>query len=163
MSRGALIVALALTSACRSGVTPARLEGALASTFANLVESQETLMELPRVAASDLRASASCEKPQGHAGGEWRCTVTWFVPRRRVLVHDTYELTVAADGCYTAAADPSEAHVGGPRVTTPGGKSMTNLLYAFEGCFDTSWPERDRSDPRTSDPAFPTPLRIALP
>jgi hypothetical protein len=42
------------------------------------------------------------------------------------------------DGCYTATADGAEAHVGGPTLKTLRGATVRNLLYAFDGCFDTT-------------------------
>ena len=38
----------------------------------------------------------------------------------------------------TATIEGSEAGLGGPTVTTQDGKTVRNLLYAFDGCFDTT-------------------------
>lgn len=131
------------TLGCQSGgVTGARLEQAVAPTFANLVATQESILNLPPVSATSLRSTASCQKTAApgdtRGGGSWRCTLTWFAPGHREPLRDTYDLSVANDGCYTATADGAEAHIGGPTLTTKSGIVVTNLLYTFDGCFDTT-------------------------
>ena len=44
--------------------------------------------------------------------------------------------SVNTDGCYSATV--SGESLGGPTLRTPDGRSVRNLLYAFEGCFDTT-------------------------
>jgi hypothetical protein len=126
-------------------VTSARVEAAVAPTFANLVHLQLELLSLPTPPASSLRVKATCHKVGVGVGtsgaGDWTCNLLWFGAEsrggaRRTL-EDRYELTVGTDGCYTATAD-AEAHVGGATLTTSGGATVTNLLYAFDGCFDTT-------------------------
>jgi hypothetical protein len=124
-----------------SPITAARIERAFAPTFANLVHVQLSRVGLPSVAASDIKVKASCRKlvpESGPAGaGEWVCTLVWHGPNRETL-RDTYDLSVATDGCYTATIESTEANLGGPTITGPDGTSMRNLLYTFEGCFDTT-------------------------
>ncbi len=139
--RTTLVGLVVLLAGCHpGGVTPRRLEQAIAPTFANLVEVQESRMGLAPVRASALRASATCHKVGAAAdaggGGSWKCTVVWFAPGHKEPLFDVYDLGVTTDGCFTATADGAEAHVGGPKVSTPGGTSVTNLLYVFDGCFD---------------------------
>ena len=45
-------------------------------------------------------------------------------------------LLVATDGCYTATIEGS--NLGGPTLKTSDGRDVRNLLFTFEGCFDTS-------------------------
>jgi hypothetical protein len=52
-------------------------------------------------------------------------------------LRDAYDLFVGTDGCYTATVDVTEGHLGGPTVKSSDGRDVRNLLYAFEGCFDT--------------------------
>ena len=137
-----LIAVILLAGGCGSkGVTAKRLERAVAPTFANLIHVQEAILGGPPVDAAALRSSASCQKvgpaADTEGGGSWRCTITWFIPGRAAPVRDTYDLSVTMDGCYTATADGAEAHVGGPTLKTLGGTTVTNLVYAFDGCFDT--------------------------
>jgi hypothetical protein len=61
--------------------------------------------------------------------------VVWQGPDRRRL-RDTYELFVTTDGCYMATA--SVEALGGPVLRAENGREVRNLLYAFEGCFDTT-------------------------
>ena len=134
-------VALAVYGCGPSPITSARIERAVAPTFANLVHLQLSRIGLPGLAASDIKVAASCRKlvpetdPAG--AGEWVCTLAWHGPNGETL-RDTYDLAVATDGCYTATVEGAEANLGGPTITAPDGHSMKNLLYAFDGCFDTT-------------------------
>ncbi len=143
LARFVLVPSLLLLGGCApSGVTAKRLESAVASTFANLIHVQEPILGGAPVEASALRSSASCKKvglaADREGGGTWRCKITWYIPGRLAPVLDTYDLSVANNGCYTATADGTEAHVGGATLKTRSGTTVTNLLYAFDGCFDTT-------------------------
>lgn len=120
-----------------SPITAARIEKAMASTFANLVETQVSWIGLSRLTADEVAASAHCLKlPTGGVGaGEWECTIIWVGPHGQ-SVRDAYDLFVAADGCYTASL--SGESLGGPMLRTTDGRNVRNLLYAFDGCFDTT-------------------------
>jgi hypothetical protein len=61
-------------------------------------------------------------------------SLPWQGPDRQTL-RDTFDLFVTTDGCYTATA--AAETLGGPTLKTTTGSSVRNLLYAFEGCFDT--------------------------
>jgi ABC-2 type transport system permease protein len=127
------------------GVTAGRLEDAFAPTFANLVHLQRSILKLPEIDRAVLRAAAQCQKVgatgrDARGAGDWTCTVLWSSPGQRIPLRDAYDLSVASDGCYTATADGSEAHIGGPTLTARDGATITNLLYTFEGCFDTTGP-----------------------
>ncbi len=140
MMRAAVAVACAtVVSGCssHSPITPARIEKAFASTFSKLVEAQVSWLGLQRLTASDVAASARCLKlPTGGMGaGEWVCTVIWRGPEGQ-SVRDAYDLFVATDGCYMASL--SGESLGGPILQTKDGRSIRNLLYAFDGCFDTT-------------------------
>lgn len=140
---GTAAVALAALAARgpEGGVTRARLESAIAPTFANLVALQVAKVGAAPVDAASLRARARCSKigapdapRQARGAGEWTCDIEWYVPVQHAPLHDRYDLHVTPDGCYAASADGEEARVGGPTVTTRGGATTPNLLYAFEGC-----------------------------
>jgi hypothetical protein len=140
----AVLVVIALRQ--RPGdVTRSRIEEAVAPTFASLVRVQVSLLDAPPVDTASLHAFAQCKKvgaapKEARGAGDWTCDIGWYVPGRREAVHDTYDLSVTPDGCYTATADATEAHIGGPTVATRSGTPVTNLLYAFDGCFDPSAP-----------------------
>ena len=134
----AAVMALMLTG-CGSAIVPDRIEKAIAPTFANLVHAQLSRMGLGEIPAADLRVVASCYRVGGAAAGagEWVCTVVWSGPRG-VTLRDTYDLAVGTNGCYTATlAYSSESTLGGPTVGATDGRQIRNLLYAFDGCFDT--------------------------
>jgi hypothetical protein len=126
------------------GVTGTRIEDAVAPTFANLVHVQRSILGMPSLEASALRASAQCHKvgiaKETSGAGDWTCVVLWFTPGQRTPLRDTYDLSVTPDGCYTATADGAEAHIGGPTLSIRDGATLTNLLYTFDGCFDVTGP-----------------------
>jgi hypothetical protein len=140
MLRGALVAAMlfAATGCGSSPITSIRIDAAVQSTFANLVELQLSRLGLPPMAASDFAVTAICHKQaagSNEGSGEWVCTLVWQGPGRRGL-HDTYDLFVGTDGCYTATV--SGESLGGPILKAADGSDVRNLLYRFEGCFDTT-------------------------
>src|SRR5262245_50899647 len=121
-----------------SPITPVRIERAVAATFANLVHVQVSWLGLPPMAAPEFDVKATCRKlTPGSSGGagEWACTVLWRGPDRQPL-RDTFDLFVMTDGCYTATV--SGENLGGPTLRASSGIQVRNLLYTFDGCFDTS-------------------------
>jgi hypothetical protein len=138
--RGALAAFTALMSfGCGSSpITPARIERAIAATFANLVHVQVSWLGLPPMTAAEFAVRATCRKltPGSNAGaGEWACTVLWRGPDRQPL-RDTFDLFVMTDGCYTATV--AGENLGGPTLRASDGRQVRNLLYTFDGCFDTT-------------------------
>jgi hypothetical protein len=137
----AIAAASAVAGCGTSPVTAARIEAAIGPTFANLVHLQLARTGLPSVAALDVKVTASCRRNVAGSGpdgsGDWVCTLVWYGPNRRPL-GDVYDLYVSTDGCYTATVEGAEAQLGGPVVTASDGSSVRNLLYVFEGCFDTT-------------------------
>jgi hypothetical protein len=133
------VAAALIVSGCSgySPITAARIEKNIASIFSNLVEAQVSWLGLPRLTASEVGASAHCLKlPTGGTGaGEWVCTVIWMGPQGQ-SVRDAYDLFVTTDGCYMASL--AGESLGGPILKTKDGKNVRNLLYAFDGCFDTT-------------------------
>jgi hypothetical protein len=134
------MAAVLATSCGTSPITSARIEAAIAPTFANLVHVQLSNLGLPPVPAAEIKVMASCRRNvTGSAvgAGDWVCTLAWFGPNRKPL-GDVYDLSVSTDGCFTATVEGAEAQLGGPVVMASNGSSVRNLLYAFEGCFDTT-------------------------
>jgi hypothetical protein len=134
-----IVAAAASTLGCgHSPITSKRIEPALETTFANLLELQVSRLRLPRMRAPDFAVTAICRRlTAGHeiGAGEWTCTIVWQGPDRRTL-RDIYDLFVQTDGCYTASV--SGETLGGPILTAKDGGKTRNLLYTFEGCFDTT-------------------------
>ena len=128
--------ALAAWGCGSSAITSDRIERAVESTFANLVQLQVARLKLAPVAASDLEAIAACRRRTGGGftgAGEWTCTVRWLGPDRRPL-RDTFDVVVTPDTCYTATAEGEQ--LGGATLKASDGSEVRNLLYVFEGCFD---------------------------
>jgi ABC-2 type transport system permease protein len=137
----AAVTTVAVWGCGPSPITSARIDRAIAPTFANLVHIQLSLLGLPPTAAPDIKVTASCGKLAAGDGaqgaGDWVCTLLWQRPNHATL-RDTYDLSVATDGCYTATLDGAEGHLGGPILKASDGGDVRNLLYTFEGCFDTT-------------------------
>ena len=138
--RSAIAAAATMTlAACgQSPITSSRIETAIQTTFANLVELQVSRLGLPPMPPPDFAVTAICRKQPTAAdagAGEWACTLVWQGPDRRTL-RDTYDLTVGTDGCF--AASVSGESLGGPTLKAADGRTVRTLLYAFEGCFDTT-------------------------
>ena len=109
----------------------------MGATFANLLRLQVTNVGLAPIQPAELSAKTTCQRlmaEQNIGAGPWVCTILWQ-DRNRQGQRDTYDLFVTTDGCYTATV--SSETLGGPTVKTADGRDIRNLLYAFEGCFDT--------------------------
>ena len=135
-------VTIVATLGCGSSrITSVRIEAAIERTFANLIHVQLSRLNLPPVAVSKIDVTASCRKlvtGSGASGaGDWTCRIAWQLPNREIL-RDTYELSVTTDGCYTATVEAADAHLGGPTLKLSDSRDVRNLLYTFEGCFDTT-------------------------
>jgi hypothetical protein len=133
----AIAAALLLTACGGPDITEARLDNAIAPTFANLYARQQAL--LGKSLPSTPQTSASCHRsgkdaPMTGAGADWICQLLLQVGTS--LTQYTYELTVQATGCYTADGPPGI--VGQLTLTSHSGATRVNPLFAFDGCFD-SW------------------------
>jgi hypothetical protein len=135
----AVILEIALVGCGPSPITGDRIERAIAPTFANLVHVQLSRLALAAVDVRDIKVIASCYRAGGGkiGAGDWTCTLIWSGPNR-VTLHDRFEVAVTTDGCYTATVDKSESQLGGPTIITPDGREVRNVLYTFEGCFNTT-------------------------
>jgi hypothetical protein len=132
-----IITTVAIGGCGQSPITPVRVENAIEPTFANLVALQISWLGLPPMAASDFGVTASCRKLAGGktGAGDWVCNVAWLGPDRQTL-RDAYDLFVTTDGCYTATVEGN--NLGGPILKAADGRDVKNLLFTFEGCFDTT-------------------------
>ena len=133
-----VVAAVAVAASCcgPSHITAERIERAIEPTFARLVESQVSSLKLHPMQASDFDVAASCRRlaaGRDSGAGDWVCRLSWLGPDRRPL-HDSFDLFVTPDGCYTATAEGER--FGGPTLTASDGAAVRNLLYVFEGCFD---------------------------
>jgi hypothetical protein len=134
----AAVTTVAVVGCGPSPIRSTRIEAAIETTFANLVELQVSRLRLPPMTAPDFAVTAICRRQAAGAeagAGDWTCTLVWQGPDHRTL-RDTYELLVTTEGCYTATV--AGESLGGPVLKAPDGRAVKNLLYAFEGCFDTT-------------------------
>ena len=142
MRRLIAVAALLLCGCAGSPITAPRIERAIATTFANLLHLQVPAMGLAAMSPAEFAPAASCRKVGApgaaatHWGsGDWICTIHWRGPGQRPL-RDVYDLFVTTDGCYTATVEGES--LARPVLTTKDGREVRNLLYVFEGCFDTT-------------------------
>ena len=121
-----------------TGITADRVQAAVGSTFERLVVLQYRWRThtQPQNAAPQLRSS--CQRT-GHgsandgAGDDWSCVLHIVHPQAAAPIG--LEVTVRANGCYTADAPPG---IVGPRqIRDVRGRTFTNPLYAFDGCLPT--------------------------
>lgn len=146
MRWGAITVIVAVVlgvSGCgSSGITGDRLNRAVAPTFANLYVLQQSLRGR-KVTAASLNSRADCgrggpETADNGAGNDWLCTVTWFNTGPNIAVTASYQVHVQTNGCYTADGDGPADLNGRQLITAADGATVTNPLWQFDGCFDTS-------------------------
>jgi hypothetical protein len=133
LATGALV--LVATSGCSSGtVTQQALNGAFGQTFARLYAVQQR--ELGHVLDRPADSAATCSRSGSAAtrgSGPWLCTVH-FPAADGHLDPVSFDVDVQPIGCYTATGPP--AAVGPLQLQTPSGGTVTNPLFAFDGCLD---------------------------
>ena len=101
---------------------------------------ERELVAVPRRTATSkpLNTKAHCLKgdasvPDQGAGANWVCTITFLIDGADTPVSFNWNLTVKPDGCWTAEGTP--AQLGGQTIQTRTGKSVTDPIYAIDGCF----------------------------
>jgi hypothetical protein len=129
--------ALLLAGCGGPDITQARVNASVGPTFTNLYVYQRSLLGLPQV--TNPKGTANCARtgrgePNSGAGSDWLCQITLDIDGN-FQSYFTFELSMKADGCYTADGSPSL--IGGAMLTTPGGANVVNPLFEFYGCFDT--------------------------
>lgn len=131
-----------------SGVSRDRVQNAFGPTFARLyVQQQHARGRIVRADAVDPRTSCRRGAPADQtdtaatgsgAGEDWSCLVTYLVDGPSTPNAVRYSLNVKSNGCYTADGDgPLEVN-GQQTLVTPSGDTVTNPLWSFDGCFDTT-------------------------
>jgi ABC-2 type transport system permease protein len=123
-----------------TGVTRGRLDSDIGATFRNLTLYQQRLLGRAVPANAPINALATCSR-RSHsnrgAGDDWLCTVDVFTPGPQgVGIQETpvsYEVSVKANGCYTAGGPP--AFIGARTLRDPRGRQVVNPLFVFYGCF----------------------------
>jgi hypothetical protein len=137
---GAAVALVALLSGCGADITHTRVERSLAPTFTHLYLQQQALLGHSGVTATTINPHAACHRlsPTAHntgAGSDWVCQLTWTDATYRVQ-KGKFELTVHPGGCYEAGG-PTKI-VGPVDIRAAGGRTVTNPVYEFDACFDTT-------------------------
>jgi ABC-2 type transport system permease protein len=136
------------TSASRSGIDRAKLDGSLATAFAHLYRMQTGDLHRPDVAEAQLRSSASCDRGGSlvedvGSGNDWRCVVTWHLPGSTATGSAIYQLDVTPDGRYVADGDGPQEVNGFFQVHTSTG-DVPNPLWQVDGSIDLLTPTSRR-------------------
>ncbi|MFL6150743.1 MAG: hypothetical protein ACJ72B_00020 [Ornithinibacter sp.] len=160
----ALAVVLALGVAAVAGgggstVTRARLERALPVAFTNLYVQQAHLMGRHDVTTRSLHAQAMCDKHGPDVadvgpGGDWVCLMSWQDPEVPMPPegYGKFELNVHSNDCFTAGG-PTKL-TGYLEMTDAKGRTVTNPVFEFDGCFDPN------SDDAPTGNSFPSLLSV---
>jgi hypothetical protein len=124
-----------LGTGCSAGeVTASALQASVGTAYQRLYLLQQH--ELGHDVSPPPDGSAQCARSGSTAKsgpGSWTCTVH-FPYADGHIVPLSFDVEVQPIGCYIASGPP--AIVGQLELTTPKGSSVTNPLYAFDGCFD---------------------------
>ncbi len=145
---GAAVAVIATLAGCGSpDITRPRLEGSVAPVFANLYTQQQALLGHPGITPAAVAATAICHRgvtapgtpgpavaDQG-AGSDWTCTVTWTDTAGKPQ-NGKYDVQARSNGCYMASG-PAKL-VGPPTIQTTTGTNVTNPVFEFDGCFNTT-------------------------
>jgi hypothetical protein len=137
---GAAVTLTALLAGCGADVTRSRVERSIGPTFTNLYVQQQALLGHPGLAPAAVAPRAACHRtnPAAHdvgAGSDWVCQLTWN-DVHRTTENGKFELTVHPDGCYEAGG-PTKI-VGPLTIRAASGKDVTNPVFEFDACFDTT-------------------------
>jgi hypothetical protein len=120
-------------------ITKARLERALAPTFANLYVQRAQILGLPGVTVASTAPSADCDRGGPKVadvgpGADWICLVT-FNDADGKKQTGKFELQVRANSTYVAGG-PTKLM--GPVMITDKrtGRDVPNPAFEFDGAFD---------------------------
>ncbi|MCW2783685.1 MAG: transporter permease [Marmoricola sp.] len=123
-----------------SGITRAKVQDSLSTTFSHLYVLQTSELHRPAVTEAVMRTAAACDKGGSNdadsgPGNDWRCIVSWHTSGTAFVGRATFQLDVAADGRYVADGDgPIEVN-GSFQLRTVHGDAP-NPLWQFDGLVD---------------------------
>ena len=135
------VVALFAATAGRGGedITRARLERAIAPTFANLYVRRAAILGESGVAPASIGAKAACDRggptvPDQGPGADWICTIS-FTDDQGQHQDGKFEVQANADATYVAGG-PTKL-IGTATLTDTHGSVVANPVFAFDGAFDS--------------------------
>ncbi len=132
---GGLAAVLLLAGCGGPSVTSTGLQAAVGTSFSRLYVFQQaelghTVTPPDRYAACTRNGSTAVT-----GAGSWTCTVHFPAGDGHVEPL-SFDVEVQPMGCYTASG-PAAA-VGRQQMQTASGATVTNPLFAFDGCIDTT-------------------------
>lgn len=139
LAAGLAITAAGSLSGCgHPDVTKARLERALAPTFANLYVRRAAILGEPNVTVASVGPSADCDRGGPKVadvgpGPDWICMITFRDDKGQEQT-GKFEVQAKADATYVAGG-PSKL-IGQATLTDKTGKDVPNPLFEFDGAFD---------------------------
>jgi len=140
VSVGAAVVLGVATPSAGSGITRAKVQASLSTTFSRLYVLQTSELHRPAVTEAAMRTAAACSKGGSNdadsgPGNDWRCIVSWHTPGTGFVGRATFQLDVAADGRYVADGDGPKEVNGSFQLHTVYGDAP-NPLWQFDGLVD---------------------------
>jgi hypothetical protein len=135
------VAAIAAVTVGRGGpdVTKARLETAIAPTFANLYVQRAAILGESGVSVTTIAATAGCDRggsnvPDVGPGPNWICMIK-FIDDQGKPQEGKFEVQAHADATYVAGA-PSKL-VGTATLTDKAtGRDVPNPVFEFDGAYD---------------------------
>lgn len=123
------------------GVTRARLQKAVATTFSGASLLQQRLLGRRVPAGARLDVEPYCGRGAGvrsRGPGNWLCDVFVYLPQPKSVpfqrTNVEYDVSVSSNGCFKAESPPT--FIGTPTMTDAAGRRVANPLYVVYGCFD---------------------------
>lgn len=134
------VTAVFAATAGRGGedITKARLERAIAPTFADLYVQRSAILGKTGVTVASINAHAVCDRggpkvADTGPGPNWTCMIT-FTDDAGQPKEGKFEVKASADATYVAGG-PSKL-VGLATITDTHGNDVTNPAFEFDGAFD---------------------------
>jgi ABC-2 type transport system permease protein len=128
------------TPATGSGITRAKVQDSLSTSFSRLYVLQTSELHRPAVEEASMRTTAVCDKGGANdadsgPGNDWRCIVSWHTPGTAFVGQASFQLDIAADGRYVADGDGPKEVNGSFHLHTVYGDAP-NPLWQFDGLVD---------------------------
>jgi hypothetical protein len=138
----AITLATGVTGCGGTDITQARIQTSLPTVFTNLYIQQQADIGHPGLTPGALQVkNTSCDKggpsvPDQGAGADWICLLDFIDGTTKPQPQSKFEVKIQPNGCYTAGG--STKIVGPLLIQNPAGKFITNKVFEFDGCFDTT-------------------------
>jgi hypothetical protein len=134
------IAFVALIGRGGSDVTKARLEHAIAPTFANLYVQRANILDESGITITSIAASASCDRGGPTVrdvgpGSDWICQIAFHDDHGQTQ-NGKFEVQAKADATYVAGG-PSKL-VGQATLTDKAGRTVPNPVFEFDGAYDSN-------------------------